>query len=159
MGAVERWGDTPLLVDTSAWNWASRASADIQADFAEALRTDQLSISPIAKLELLYTGQTKAKFDALDTLLSAVLECPLTESIGDAAIGALRDLKNNSDGYHRVSVPDVLIAATAQECGFNVLHYDAHYVRLAEVMTFTPVALAPMGTLDQPEPTGTLEGD
>jgi predicted nucleic acid-binding protein len=41
------------------------------------------------------------------------------------------------------SVADVLIAAAAQEAGVGVLHYD----RLAEVLHFRSVWLAPAGSL------------
>jgi hypothetical protein len=45
-----------------------------------------------------------------------------------------------SDGYHRVSVTDALIAAAAAERGVAVLHRDAHFDR-AEVLAFDSVAL------------------
>lgn len=41
---------------------------------------------------------------------------------------------------------DILIAA-AQEAGVGVLHYDHHFDRLAEVMHFSSVWLAPVGSL------------
>jgi predicted nucleic acid-binding protein len=46
-----------------------------------------------------------------------------------------------------VPVADLLIAATAQDSGLGVLHYDHHYDRLAEVLTFETRWLAPPGTL------------
>jgi predicted nucleic acid-binding protein len=41
----------------------------------------------------------------------------------------------------------VLIATAAQEAGVGVLHYDHHFDRLAEVLHFTSVWLAPAGSL------------
>ncbi len=42
---------------------------------------------------------------------------------------------------------DVLIAACAQEAGIGVLHYDARFDRLAEVMGFESRWIAPAGSL------------
>jgi predicted nucleic acid-binding protein len=46
-----------------------------------------------------------------------------------------------------VPIPDVLTAAVAVDHGLGVLHYDAHFDRLAAVMGFESVWLAPRGTL------------
>ena len=60
----------------------------------------------------------------------------------DAAMSALRELATRGDGYHRVPLPDALIAAAAAEQGgLPLLHRDAHFERLAEVLAFESVAL------------------
>jgi hypothetical protein len=60
----------------------------------------------------------------------------------DAAMAALRELAARGDGYHRVPVTDALIAAAvAEQGGLAVLHKDAHFDRLAEVLTFDSVSL------------------
>ena len=47
-----------------------------------------------------------------------------------------------ADGYHRAPPTDALIAAAAaQHGGLAVLHRDAHFDRLAEVLTFQSVPL------------------
>jgi predicted nucleic acid-binding protein len=43
------------------------------------------------------------------------------------------------DGHHRVPPPDAIIAAGAAEHGCAVLHYDAHYDRLAAALDFDSV--------------------
>jgi hypothetical protein len=43
----------------------------------------------------------------------------------------------------------VLIAAAAQDAGIGVLHYDHHYDRLAEVLHFPSVWIAPPGGLSR----------
>ncbi|MDW5598216.1 PIN domain-containing protein [Conexibacter stalactiti] len=45
------------------------------------------------------------------------------------------------------SAADALIAAAAQEVGADVLHYDRHFDRLAEVLNFQSLWLAPAGSL------------
>lgn len=57
-------------------------------------------------------------------------------------MSAYRELAERQDGYHRVPLTDTLIAAAAAEHGgVTVLHRDAHFDRLAEVLTFESVAL------------------
>lgn len=54
---------------------------------------------------------------------------------------AQRELATMSQ--HRVPVPDLLIAACAQQHQAGVLHVDRHYETLARVLSFTPVRLDP----------------
>jgi predicted nucleic acid-binding protein len=46
-------------------------------------------------------------------------------------------------------IADALIAAAAQDAGVEVLHYDHHYDRLAQVLSFASVWLAPAGALER----------
>jgi len=45
-------------------------------------------------------------------------------------------------GRHRVSLPDLLIAACAQQHGADILHVDRHFDVLADVLAFRYVRLA-----------------
>ena len=71
----------------------------------------------------------------------------MTVSVQRAAIGALRALADVAPRHHRVPLADALIAAAAQEAGVGVLHYDHHYDRLAEVLSFASRWAAPPGGL------------
>ena len=63
-------------------------------------------------------------------------------AVTDAATSAIGGLAKRSDGYHRVPLTDVLIAAAAAEHGgVAVLHRDTHFDKLAEVLTFENVEL------------------
>jgi predicted nucleic acid-binding protein len=42
-------------------------------------------------------------------------------------------------GRHRVPIPDLLVAACAQQHGADVLHVDRPFDVLAGVLAFTPV--------------------
>ena len=55
----------------------------------------------------------------------------------------MHELGSRSPGYHRVALPDYLIAAPAEAAGFGVLYYD----RLTEVMSFQSRWIAPPGSL------------
>lgn len=63
-------------------------------------------------------------------------------AVADAAMAALGELAERSDGYHRVPLTDALIAAAAAEHGgVAVLHRDMHFDKLAEVLAFECVEL------------------
>lgn len=145
MGAVDRWGALPILVDTTVWSKIRGAPPDLQGHFFEALRSGQVCSSPIIRLEWLHDARTPAEFDERDRLFSALRELALTRSIGEAAVGALRDLRHaGSPGNHRVPLGDALIAATAAEAGgIGVLHDDGHFDKLATVLHFKPLRLFP----------------
>ncbi len=60
----------------------------------------------------------------------------------------MRQLANQGPaGWHRVRVPDALIAAAASERGFGVLHYDEHFDRLATVLPYASQWVAPRGAI------------
>jgi predicted nucleic acid-binding protein len=99
-------------------------------------------------LELLYSTRETREFAALEAEQTLLREIPVSISAQRATIGALRDLAADGPGQHRVPIADVLIAAAAQDAGVDVLHYDHHYDRLARVLNFTSVWIAPAGTLE-----------
>lgn len=112
MNAVEFLrGDAPFIADTSAW-WRAASPR---------------STSEYVELE--------SELDALRIVRN-------DRAVTDAAMYALGELAERSDGYHRVPPTDALIAAAAAEHGaIAVLHRDAHFDRLAEVLTFQGVQL------------------
>lgn len=72
---------------------------------------------------------------------------PLTTAVARAAEDAMRALARRSAGAQRIPVVDYLIAASAQESGAAVIHYDHDYDTLAEIMSFESAWLAPPGSL------------
>jgi hypothetical protein len=89
-------------------------------------------------LELLYNARDHEHVEAVAAALAGLRQAPITRSVTDAAIFAIRELSaHGAPGAHRVRVPDALIAAAAAERGFAVLHYDQHFDRLATVLNFT----------------------
>jgi len=98
-------------------------------------------------MELIYRARDARAITRTAAVEAGLRNVPLTVSVQRAAIGALRALARRGAGYHRVPLPDVLIAAAAQEAGAGVLHYDRHFDRLAEVLHFRSVWLAAPGSL------------
>lgn len=80
-------------------------------------------------------------------MLRALRATQLTGSILHAAENAMRVLAQRSHGAHRLPLVDYLLAATAEQIGGAVLHYDHDYDTLAEAMEFESVWLAPPGSI------------
>jgi predicted nucleic acid-binding protein len=99
-------------------------------------------ITPIVRMEILYSARTSSEYVALEAELNALRVLRDDRAVANAAIAAMRELAARSDGYHRVPPTDALIAAAAAEHGgLAVLHRDAHFDRLAEVLLFESVEL------------------
>jgi len=93
-------------------------------------------------VEILYSARTSFEYAALERELDALRILRNDRAVAQAAMSAHRELAERRDGYHRVPLTDTLIAAAAAEHGgVAVLHRDAHFDRLAEVLTFESVAL------------------
>ena len=141
-----------LVVDTSAWVVVRKALAEaVQppwlGDFFQARASGQLRGHTVVKLELLHNARNPAAFLATEEQLDTITTLPITATASQGAVGALRDLAAGPGGdtYHRVGHGDALIAATAAERGFAVLHYDQDFERLGRVLGFDHVWIAPAG--------------
>lgn len=135
-------GDRLFVADTSAWWRVPDLPAELLGLIQEAIRDDRMVITPIVRMEILYSARSVAEYGDLDARLSTLRMLRNDRAATDAAMGALGQLAERSDGYHRVPVTDALIAAAAAEQGgLAVLHRDAHFDRVAEVLSFESVAL------------------
>lgn len=132
-------GDAPFIVDTSAW-W--RLSSLPSALIDKAIVDDRLWITPIVRMEILYSARSAVEYTAVETELDGFRILRNDRAVTDAAMSALGELAQRSDGYHRVPLTDALIAAAAAEHGgIAVLHRDTHFDKLAEVLAFGNVEL------------------
>jgi predicted nucleic acid-binding protein len=99
-------------------------------------------ITPIVRMEILYSARSATEYLALESELDALRILRNDRAVANAAMSAFGELAERSDGYHRVSVTDALIAAAAAEHGgLAVLHRDAHFDKLAKVLIFQRVQL------------------
>jgi predicted nucleic acid-binding protein len=106
-----------------------------------------MRISPLVRLEILLSARDGKSFDVLAERLSALHAAPHSPSVVAAAQQAMRTLAHRSAGAQRLPVVDYLVAASAQELGGAVIHYDRDYDTLAELMGFESIWLAPPGSL------------
>ena len=140
------WQGGPWVADTSAWARASMF--EVAALWIDAARSGDLVACPVVTLELLFDARDAAQVERVAAALLTLRQAPVTQTVTDAAIGAIRELAaGGSAGAHRVPVPDALVAAAAAERGFGVLHYDHHVDRLATVLGFTSQWVARPGAI------------
>ncbi len=103
---------------------------------------DRLWITPIVRMEILYSARSDTKYIAVETELDGFRILRNDRAVTDAAMSTIGGLAERADGYHRVPFTDALIAAAAAEHGgVAVLHRDAHYDKLAEILGFQSVEL------------------
>jgi len=81
--------------------------------------------------------------------LALLPRAPITPAVFANARAAFRALAHRHPLFHRsVTLPDLITAAAAADAGIGVLHYDADYDTIAEVLPFESRWIAPRGSLD-----------
>jgi predicted nucleic acid-binding protein len=126
--AGRRW----LLLDKSALVRAGDISDE---------SLGQPCICAITRLEMLQSARSTADYQQVEEWLAAFRELRMNAETIATAVAAHREL--GQKGHHRLPIPDLLIAACAQQHQAAVLHLDRHYDALAEVLAFEPVRLTP----------------
>jgi predicted nucleic acid-binding protein len=116
-----------LLIDKSAY---ARGAV-------EAAPEVDLCLCAVTRLELLHSARSEADYRQLDQDLANFRDLRMDAETFAIALGAQRELA--ACGQHRVPIPDLLIAACAQQHAADVVHVERHYEALARVLAFTPV--------------------
>ena len=141
MNNPHRFGAVALIADTCVWSKLRRAPPDLVSDFVAAGDAGLILGSPIVRMEFLHDSVDAAAFDEREVTFSALRELPVTREVCDAALGALRELRDTGlPRYWRTDLPDVLIAATAACNSVNVLSGNRRdFEKLATVLNFRHV--------------------
>ena len=116
-----------LLIDKSAYVRGAVQAGD----------EDELCLCAITRLELLYSARSITDYRALEDDLAQFRDLRMDAETFAIALGAHRELA--ARGQHRVALPDLLVAACAQQHAAGVVHVDRHYETLAGVLAFTPL--------------------
>ncbi len=122
---------TEWLIDTSA---LARLAASAEAGaWADRIDRGLVRISSVTRLEVGYSARSgqALRSAARPPLASMPIEyqTPATEDRAVAVQALLADL-----GRHRApSVPDLIVAATAELAGLTVLHVDKDFDLIAEI--------------------------
>jgi predicted nucleic acid-binding protein len=118
-----------LLLDKSA----------LERSTPETLELGELCLCAIVRLEMLYSARSVADYERIESYLDAFRDLRIDAETISTATSARRELARR--GRHRLPIPDLLIAACAQQHHAAVLHLDRHYDVLAEVLAFESVRL------------------
>jgi len=120
------------LIDKSAL--VRLAASPDAADWAGRIERGLVRITTVTRLEIGYSARSGPDLRAglqQPPLSSMPVEC-LTPAIEDRAVEILTLLADR--GQHRApSVPDLIIAATAELAGLTVLHLDKDFDVIAEI--------------------------
>jgi predicted nucleic acid-binding protein len=119
------------LADTSVYVLAGRNKA-VHERFASLLTEGRLAACQMTALEYLNNAPDPTAYEVLWGALHAQRWIDVTTAVMDRALAVHRELAAKSQHRH-FRLPDLIIAATAEEHGATVLHYDADYDRIAEV--------------------------
>jgi len=95
---------------------------------------DQLFICPIGELEQLFSARSADDYEKVRDELHATLQIAAVPlDILDRGLRLQRDLAHHHGLWHRVSIPDLLIAEVALHNDMGVVHVDGDFDRIAAV--------------------------
>jgi predicted nucleic acid-binding protein len=97
----------------------------------------RLCVCAMTRLEVLFSARSRDDYAITEAELDTFRLLRMDAETFAIALTAQRELADR--GQHRVSMPDLLIAACAQQHGADVLHRDRHYDVLASVLAFEPI--------------------
>ncbi|HTX83511.1 MAG TPA: PIN domain nuclease [Streptosporangiaceae bacterium] len=118
------------LADKSVW--ARLTQPVVRAAFEPRVDRGLVGTCPIIDLEILYSARTGSEHDHFRAQRGAFEYFPMTDEIAQRAI-EVQGLLAQRAQHRSVSIPYLLIAATAERYGLTVLHYDGDYERIAAI--------------------------
>jgi predicted nucleic acid-binding protein len=133
------------LADTSTHVLRNR-DPEVRRRYESLLAEGRLAACQMTALEFLNNSATVKGYEAAWGALHAHRWIDVTTDSMNRAMAVHRKLAKT--GQHRnFSLPDLVIAATAELNGATVLHYDADYERIAAVTGQPTEWVVPRGTL------------
>jgi predicted nucleic acid-binding protein len=134
------------LADTSAI--VRRKHEVVAARLRSLIRGRRLATCTPVDLEVLYTARTPAEYRVLRADRSAAYaRADVTQTVCDRAVEIQALLAERSQ-HRGINLADLLIAAAAEQAGMTLLHYDAHFDRIAEVTGQPAEWVVPRGSID-----------
>jgi predicted nucleic acid-binding protein len=93
-----------------------------------------LYVCPVGELEQLYSARSARDYDAVRGDLHDSYEIVAAPpDLFERALRLQRDLAHHHGMWHRIPIPDLLIAETALYHNLGVVHVDGDFARIAEV--------------------------
>jgi predicted nucleic acid-binding protein len=133
------------LADKSVWARLTRPT--VKAAVVPRVDRGLLGTCPIIDFEILYSARTGSEHDHFRAQRAAFEYFPMTDEIAQRAV-EVQGLLAKRAQHRSVSIPDLLIASTAERYGLTVLHYDGDYDRIAALTGQATEWVVPPGTAD-----------
>ena len=132
------------LLDTSVLTRLSEPA--IRAVVEPIAAIGRAARAGISDLEIGYSARNGGEWDALVGALDALV---LVETTADHVQRARRVQRLLAAGSQRGrKIPDLLVAAAAEQAGYTVLHYDADFDHIAAVTGQPCQWVVPPGSVD-----------
>jgi predicted nucleic acid-binding protein len=119
---------------------------EVRSAIEPLLLSGAIATCGIVDLELLYSASSPAVYASLASALRALPRVAVTEAVLDRALQVQARLAERSQ-HRAVPLPDLIVAACAESAGLTVLHYDAHYDRIAEITSQPTQWVLPRGSV------------
>lgn len=120
-----------ILIDKSAW---------VRADPDEIERHGEPCLCAVTRLEILFSATSREHCAEQRAALDTFRDLRIDARTLTAAESAQQELADH--GTHRVSLPDLIIGACAQQHSADILHADRHFDVLAGVFGFRSIRLS-----------------
>ncbi|HEY4850908.1 MAG TPA: PIN domain nuclease [Streptosporangiaceae bacterium] len=133
------------LADKSVWARLSQPA--VRVAIAQNVDRGLIGTCPIIDLEILYSARNGPEHEHFRAQREAFEYFPMTDEIARRAIDVQGLLAQRSQ-HRSVSIPDLIVAATAERYSLTVLHYDGDYDRVAAVTGQPTEWVVPPGTAD-----------
>lgn len=132
------------LVDKSAL--ARMPLEPVRRRLAPIIEAGEAATCAVIDLEVLFSARNGEEHEKIRQRRDlAYLSVPFTEEILQRAIEIQGELAKT--GRHRVPIPDLLIAVTAEAAGLTVLHYDGDFDVIASVTRQPMEWVVPRGSV------------
>lgn len=123
------------ILDKSA---AGRADDDTVRAEIKRLTGGRPFLCPTGQLEARYSARSASHYDEMvDDHTTRFHLVPAPPDILERALRLQRALAHHHGMWHRIPIPDLVIAETAAHHGLGVLHVDGDFERIAEVNGIT----------------------
>lgn len=134
-----------FLADKSALA-RRQTKAKVREALDPLLLGGEIATCGIADLEMLYSATSPTTYKALAEALRGIPRVPLDEAAVARALEVQAKLAQASQ-HRAVPLPDLLVAACAENAGLTVLHYDADYERIAKLTGQAVQWIVPRGSV------------
>ena len=106
-------------------------SEETDALFTTLSFNAELATCEIVTMEMLFSARNLLDYEQLQAELGTFVWLATSNSAMQRALDVQHELARR--GQHRLSIPDLMIAATAEEHGAVMLHYDKDYELIGNV--------------------------
>jgi len=118
------------LIDKSAL--ARMTHEVVRSRLAPIIEAGEAVSCAVVELEVLYSARSHGDYIKIrDRRRLAYDHVAITEAVLERALDVQQELAKS--GHHRVPIPDLIIAATAESAALIVLHYDKDFETIAGV--------------------------